>query len=333
MKAFACFFLCFLVQGCAVETPVDDKPGFYYWKTSWDFDDVAARTATETGFQSVYLRLFDVDWDYNNSVARPRGEISLPDSLTSLANFDATPVVFIVNRVFREERDPASLADRIASLIQKYTDRHPALLSSGSYQIDCDWTPETRDAYFVFLRRFSALHPQQTLSVTVRLHQYRERIKNGIPPVGQGLLMCYNFAPVTRQNTDNAIFDLPLLKGYLKSPAYPLPLNAALPSFEWGAAFRGDRFLGLTDSPASLPASPAGNNLFMVEKDTVSRGLFLRPGDLIRYDGPAGHDRLREAVGLLRSKQEIKDLLFFDFQPNLWQQYGVGELLKDYYGQ
>ena len=306
-------------------------PGFYFWSTNFNFSDADARLADSTGFRALYLRLFDVDWDYNAGEATPRGRLSLPDTLPDLAAFDVTPVVFIVNRVFREEAAPAELAQKVTGAINRATAKYPALAAAHRWQIDCDWTPGTRDAYFAFLRYLRQLHPERLLSVTVRLHQYRERANNGIPPAQEGLLMCYNFAPVGEAATDNAIFDPALLRGYLKAPPYPLPLNAALPTFEWGAAFRTGRFLGLTPVPDLLGTTPVGKNRFLLTADTTVAGKFLRAGDVIRYDGPQTAGNLRGAAALLRERPEINDLLFFDHQPELWRRYGVESLIDEFY--
>ena len=307
------------------------NPGVYYWQTTWEFDAKDADLAKSIGLNQLYLRLFDLDWDYNRKETLPKGKIALPDSLRALNGLTLTPVVFIVNRVFREEANPEGLAEKVGEAIDRITENHPPLASAPRWQIDCDWTPGTRDAYFSFLRKLQSLHPTKTLSVTVRLHQYRDRTTNGIPPVTEGLLMCYNMEPVSKRQIKNAIYNLSLMSGYLKAPPYPLPLDAALPLFEWGAAFREDQFLGITAPPASMNTESMGNNQFLLLRDTTSGGRFLRAGDEIRYDGPESKENLYRGIQLLRQKPEIRDLLFFDWQPDLMDKFGTKSLTEDFY--
>jgi hypothetical protein len=270
--------------------------------------------------------MVDVDYDPATGQPVPRAPVQLPDDLSALDSLTVTPVVYIVNEVFRHEVAVDVLADRLLNAVDR--------LGEGQrLQIDCDWTPATRDTYFSFLNKIKDRRPATELSVTVRLHQYRERVQNGIPPADRGLLMCYNMAPVQDHGTRNAIFDLHLLAGYLNNAeTYPLPLDAALPLFTWGAAFRDDRFLGLVDYPeadAALLSFP--NNRYLVAKDTTMGRLLLRAGDEIRGDGPGDYENLRSAVQLLRQRDDIDDLLFYDWRPDRLTDYRVAKLITEYY--
>jgi hypothetical protein len=175
--------------------------------------------------------------------------------------------------------------------------------------------------------------PAKTISVTVRLHQYRERNENGVPPVPEGLLMCYNLSPVEDVDVRNAIFDLDLLKGYLKAEPYPLPLDVALPVFSWGAAFRDGQFLGIISPPGQLGdlLEATSRDRWLVRRDTTVMNTFLRAGDAVRYDGPGSRAALQEAVGLLRKQENLRDLLFFDWQPTELEVWDAAGLIKDYY--
>ncbi|MBC6993626.1 hypothetical protein QWY85_12735 [Neolewinella lacunae] len=332
MSRSSCLLLLGLLLGaCATDDPPPGA-GVYYWKANWAFTAADRTLAQRVGFERLYLRLFDLDWDPGSQSTQPRGPVELPADLVNVAELELTPVVFIVNRVFTYDPDPVALAAKTAAGIQKFSAAHPELARATEWQIDCDWTPSTRDAYFSFLRELQKQRPGLHLSVTVRLHQYREREENGIPPVASGLLMCYNFLPVGDPHSANAIFDLALLRGYLKAPPYPLPLDAALPLFEWGAAFRNEELVGLVDAPVGtenylLPTAPGR---YLLRRDTTLAGTFLRAGDALRYDGPQDHATLLEATALLRQKAEIRSLLFFDWQPELIEKYRVPELISTF---
>lgn len=318
-----CYALCvFLLTDCAPEAPSE---GVYYWRTEWRLDNREEATLLSYNMDRIYVRLFDLDYDFAQSKTLPRGPLQFPTNLhptyggdpyPSRRGLSLVPVIFIVNRVWQHERDPAGLAEQLSQSLDRFATNDPELLAGKHLQIDCDWTPSTREAYFTFLRALQHIRPEWTLSATVRLHQYRERTQNGVPPVDKGLLMCYNMAPVGDPTTRDAIYDEALLTGYLKAPAYPLPLDAALPIFRWGAAFRAGEFLGLTEvvTDSTSYVQNSGTNQFQVVRETEVNGLFLRPGDSIRVDGLANAAELRTAKNTLLSRIFVERLLYYDYQ-------------------
>jgi len=221
MRLLSLLSLVCLLTTCSVPEPSVSStsgPGIYYWKTSWQLSVANQANLRQAGIQQLFLRLFDVDWDFKQGEAHPWGMLQLPDSLILDSTLAVTPVVFIVERVFRQDVDVADLAERIGRTITGLSAQHPALARATRWQIDCDWTPTSRNRYFAFLQALQKRHPEPTINVTVRLHQYRERIDNGVPPVSEGLLMCYNMEPVQKAETTNAIYREDLLRGYLPFP-------------------------------------------------------------------------------------------------------------------
>ena len=297
-------------------------PGVYYWKTSLNIPAEEYALAREYGFTQLYLRLADVDWRYQSGHIDWRGKLTIPER-TPAPPLPVTPVVYLLNDVLRRHPDPEQLGKDLGRFIADYTAAHSAIDWVSRWQIDCDWTPGTRAAYFTVLRTLRAEHPGITLSATIRLHQYRERTENGVPPVDEGLLMCYNLTPVNDFQTPNSIFQLPLLKGYLKAPPYPLPLDAALPVFEWGAAFRDGVLQGIVAPPDSLGGSllPVGPGRYLVQEEVVDGETYLRPGDDVRYDGPESRETMEAAAALLRARPEVRDLHLFDWSPAGWQKF------------
>jgi hypothetical protein len=297
---------------------------FYYWKTTLSSEEVqsAAMARFSPKTEPLYLRLFDVDYSAGHNDAIPVGETNLE---YVVLDRPVAPVVFITNRVFTQLRGGQidSLAARVARRIYKRTyylgervwghaldNATPEVQSVlreqrdsfvidwrqrmiPEVQIDCDWTPATRDAYFRFLKVFKQdyLAQNRRLSCTIRLHQFRERQQNGVPPVDRGTLMCYNVASPKDTSARNAIFDPQLVEGYLKNqPDYPIPLDIALPVFNWGAWFRSGEFRGLLRNWEAPPPGDTslyqalGGNIFQVRRDETIGNDFLREGDLIRLD-------------------------------------------------
>jgi len=346
--SFRCYWLAtlslsfmLLLAGCVEETSVrtpsisrtghtPSGPGIYYWKTTWQLSPTEQQRMYDAGTRQLLLRLFDVDWNFNTNTAQPRGELRLPDALALHPELQITPVVYFVERIFRQDVDTEDLARRVGRSIRSYGQ----FLQPTRWQIDCDWTPKSRQRYFAFLTALQVQNPEIPLSVTVRLHQYRERTENGVPPVPEGLLMCYNMEPVGKVNTTNAIYREDLLRGYLRTSPYPLPLDAALPAFSWGAAFHDVHFLGITPPPDQLGSlvKATENGHYFVLRDTTLGDAFVRAGDDIRYDGIRTTTELVAAAELLRDRPEIRDLHFFDWQPAMMARNDLKAVWNQFYG-
>lgn len=376
LRQLTYLLLLWLLLGCGTADSVPPiartsaLPGVYYWKTDFSFGQADRQAALDNGIKQIYLRVFDVEWSPSRGEAIPLAPVRLPDwdePRLALADLSVVPVVYLTQEVFRKIQDPHALADRIGKAlaqfeetliegsvataygyhnelpfdsIQQRREKEIAAMREASrrWQIDYDWSPTTREAYFAFLRRLGERYPEKEISVSVRLHQYRERTQNGIPPVPHGLLMCYNMAPVQEATTRDAIFDLKLLEGYLKAPPYPIALDAALPVFSWGAAFHGDRFVDIISDFTYQEAAFNGgvfqteeDESTVVQQDTTLSATFLRAGDRIRLDGANTVAELRGAADLLSSRADIKDLHFFDWRPGFYSTYEVPSILQAFY--
>lgn len=359
-RMFRIFFLLFvpcILAACLHKSrPLADGPipvSYYYWKTSLEPGvlDSASLMPYSGMDEPVFLRLFDVDYSAGYGGPVPVGGLFL--SYTEVKR-PVVPVVFITNRVFTQSKTeqldslPAKIARRILARLndlagsarsKAYQDanteqRNWMDLHRDSFvyiwkrqfvpeiQIDCDWTPATRDAYFRFLEMFKKQPLAQvcTLSCTVRLHQFRDRKESGIPPVQRGTLMCYNMSSPRDTSIRNAIFDLSTLQGYLKDqPEYPLPLDVALPVFSWGAWFRSGEFRGLLSGwDAELLSDTTlfralGGNMYQMRIDTVWAGDYLREGDLVRLDMSSDDDIIASKPVLAPIFGPDSRLLFFDW--------------------
>lgn len=326
------FVFALLLDSCATKQDSGLEAGIYYWKTNWDFTAQDQRRADSMQLKTLYLRLMDVDWSEGYQDAVPVAEMrafsywSLRPPTQKLV-----PVVYITQRTWTEltEQQVNQLATRLARRLIKFKDHWDQTVvtqraqaiskdSLGNYdyqlyeaseekikstfnfkrpvevQIDSDWTPGTRAAYFRFLELLKKQLPAHfTLSCTVRLHQFRDREKNGIPPVDRGMMMVYNVADPTQKNTQNAIFDASLIKGYLKGNQYPIPLDWALPLFSWSVWFQQDRFMALINDLEKevVQKNPwtfqhQEGNRYTLLKDTVIGPHYLREGDWIRVESP-----------------------------------------------
>lgn len=257
------------------------------------------------------------------------------------AGLKLVPVVFVENKVFQRlqnESDIADLAKNVATYIQKQTIRLTSnvVLDSATFkneyldikrngytrskklgiyfwqqvqeiQIDCDWTESSKNSYFLFLKSLKQQLAQKNLSVTIRLYPYKYPGKAGVPPADKGVLMCYNLSDLTADNTKNSILDAAVLKSYLSNTKpYPLPLNVALPAFDWLVWKRGSEFRGLIRKSEIL--SPvwtkqiSGTSNYAVITDTSIGTDYYRRGDIIRLEKP-------ESQFLLAAAKMIKENL------------------------
>jgi hypothetical protein len=322
---YSAFLLCIFASGCSHQQPETD---FYYWKTTLDFTPQDRNLCQQIGTQRLYVRFFDINWNSSFGMGVPVGVLQVKKTLNDPAvdGLLIIPTVFIVNRVFEQTRDDqlAVLAKKTATKIRSIARRTGAksFRNYSEIQIDCDWTATTRDRFFQFLRQLQLQEPHLRLTCTLRLHQYRDRRLMGIPPVRSAVLMCYNTGNVKNRIETNSILNLKDVNAYLKGKTYPLPLDVALPMFQWGAWYRGIKFQGLLGALSLESAKKTSflklvdpPNRFQVTADTVFQGSYLRLGDAIRIDGPTTKS-LKATIGQLKKKlgNPVKRVVWFDWE-------------------
>jgi hypothetical protein len=201
---------------------------------------------------------------------------------------------------------------------------HAARLAQlHAVQFDCDWTAGTRAQYFAFLRESTRLFAGQRISSTVRLYQYKYPAKAGVPPVARGMLMCYNAGNVKDPEAVNSIFDRREVMSYLTDQQpYPLPLDYALPIFEWALLYRSGKLEAILST--ALLQREYGYKRYLkdvtdqhatVSEDFVygytSQSIFVRQGDEIRFERPAMDDVAAVAAWLHEHKQTADAALTF----------------------
>jgi hypothetical protein len=323
----------------ACQKPKSMIATFYYWKTELNIDAKEAEQLDQFGADPLYIRFFDVDYDDLRGAPVPVGEMTL----VAMDNISFIPVIFLTTSTFRHlfNNEIDTLAKNISrKLNAQLEDLYFAYSKSTPHntrlnfeawkahfipeiQFDCDWNNNCREAYFKFLYQYRTFYlPKgRKISCTIRLHQFKDPISTGIPPVDHGILMCYNVAPPRDTATENAVFDYEIISNYVKKDAkYPLPLDIALPVFSWGAWFRSGDFKGLlggwNESALSdtLVYKQISRHLYQVKTDTVvNKSDYLREGDIIRLDTPTD-DEIMAAIPLLKPNlRQHGRLVFFDW--------------------
>lgn len=289
------FIVLFLLAACQ-KTPRTIAPAFYHWKTQ------LALTPSETAYldaldcRKLYIKFLDIGKDPLSGEISPYSLLEVKDT-TGLAGKSIVPCVFITNSVFQhistEKLD--WLAVKTAGALTDIGRQFPQP-AFAEMQFDCDWTPATRSSFFNFLKKIrGALPTGTTISVTIRLHQYKFPGQTGVPPVDRGMLMMYNTGDIDDWAEENSIFQPQAAQKYLQgaTPArYPLPLDLALPAFSWALVYRDDALWKIIPDPDFAEFRDTGrfetigetNNRISILKNTFLAGHYLRAGDLIRVE-------------------------------------------------
>jgi hypothetical protein len=270
------------------KSPKQLTPAFYHWKAVYKSNLTEKKVLFRLGVHHLYLRFFDVDWDAGNRQPLPKSVVRFGERPTGLT---VVPVVFVTNRTLLNL--PASavptLGRNIARKIEQIARQNKITIQE--VQLDCDWSPKSRDRYFALLRVVKQqLHVP--MSATIRLHQVKYADQTGVPPVERGMLMFYNMADWKDPNTRNSILDLDVANrytGFLEK--YPLRLDVVLPLFNWTIVYRNGRFLtilnGVQKSQLASSTSlqqQADTNRYIAVRDTAAFGFSVRRGDLFRAE-------------------------------------------------
>ncbi len=297
-----------MLVACREERSV--QPAFYHWKTRMELSPVEYAYLDRLGTRRLYVKFFDVEWDATREMPIPVAEVEITDC----ASYEIVPCVFITNRTFQnlsEDQTPW-LAERVAEKLTALWRQIPHQ-TLCEVQFDCDWTATTRARFFHFLEIFKTRHPEWSVSATIRLHQFRDYVTTGVPPVDRGMLMCYNTGQVENWEEENSILNLAEAQHYLQKSRYPLPLDVALPVFAWGALFRDGRMIRLINNLRSMELFDTArffkiaNNRFEVRKSTYLNGYYLYEGDQIRTEHTDAQ-LLREAAQLLSCRIENRQI-------------------------
>ncbi|MEI6947003.1 hypothetical protein V9K67_07345 [Paraflavisolibacter sp. H34] len=334
MKAFLfwtfllLFSLPMVLAGCSTGPERKVQRAFYYWRSSFQLDSAERKALTGLHCRRLYVKFFDVTWNEESQAPQPAAQIRFSEKPP--AGLTITPVVFITHETLRHLAPMGipELARHLARLTEQLALTH-GLRLSNEVQIDCDWTAATRTPYFRLLQalRREPFFRHKTFSATIRLHQLKYISQNGIPPVDKGLLMCYNMGNLRRPETGNSIIETTELQKYIRNlDSYPLPLDVALPLFDWYVWFRGRQYQGLFHS-YQLPDAGRRERRIVFTRDTVVNGYAFTKGDWLRYEGspPAA---LMEAAKLLDRKLRNKEIsvIFYHLDRHHLNRYQPYEL-------
>lgn len=305
---------------------------FYYWKTVFTLGPKEAQTLQRLSVQNLYVKLFDVDWDEAALSAKPVAKSIFKESPPK--EILITPVVFITQEPLQalDKNGLDSLAIKIAGLLSSIAGANKLNLSN-EVQLDCDWTATTKEAYFHLLDRLKSqpFFKNKLLSATVRLHQLKYLSQAGVPPVDKGLLMCYNMGNLRYPQTKNSIIDENELKKYIRNlETYPLPLDVALPVFDWWVLFEGDAYKGLVRD-FDPEGQEAKKSRIDFTGDTLINGRLFKSGQWLRHESSEAAT-VKACASLIGKKLKTKEpaVILYHLDEQHLTKYSLHELESFY---
>lgn len=311
MKILSLLFAILLLTSCnKVKT---HSYSFYYWKTHLALNETEKKSLNESTDPFLYTRFFDVD--------KVGGKFQPVAVITKDKSFETdkqiVPTVFITNQTFLhiQKEEIHFLAESIHQLIQKQAKDYQ-LKINNEIQIDCDWTAGTKDDYFEFLKELKKISGKD-ITCTLRLHQVKDKILTGIPPVEKVYLMCYSTSSPLENSDKNSILDLNIMKSYLsKLEDYPIKkIEVALPIYSWGIV---TNHLGKHKLINALSAKDLDNPNFKkisdheveILKDGFYFGNFLNKGFKIKVE-EISQEQLNSATEFLNKKISTYNIIYY----------------------
>lgn len=214
------------------------KNAVYYWRTTFQLTDREREFLHRERVERMYLRMFDVVC--NEDMAVPNATLTFGTNVPD--DIEVVPTVFVTVEALRH----AAAKGDLDLLAKKIVKRVTAMCSWNGIdewnelQLDCDWTETTREAFFMLCKDVKERLKGKLLSSTIRLHQLSQEA----PPVDYGVLMVYNTDRFDNVTTENSILNSGTVVSYLnKKLDFSLPLDIALPIFQWDIVFRNDKFV------------------------------------------------------------------------------------------
>jgi hypothetical protein len=326
---------------------------FYFWQnTSYRLQSKEAECLYKDSVQKLYVKFFEVEADENlGNIPVAKSELHInaydfmygPDSIynSTVINLMIVPVIYIRNTIFVQanRKDLDTLADNIVFLTNKiFKERYTGITKTFSeIQIDCDWTPSTKENYFYLLTRIKTLSGK-SISVTLRLYPYKYPDKMGIPPADKAMLMCYNLNNPLSKESENTILETEELKKYLKNvKKYPLHLDVALPVFSWMHIYKNNVFSGFIQTSKSAGLKDIVKEIkphwYVVQKDFLTEdNILLKAGDKLKLEEITA-ESIHTSIAAIQQHVPLTDtttVSLFHLNPHTVTNYSHEEITSFY---
>lgn len=282
-KLFFLLLVLFISVSCSKKEP---KIAFYHWKSNYKTDSLSTKLLGDLKVKQLFVHVFDVDWS---------DDLSAPELKSRLNKLNAFPLgVEIIPVVYLTRR--AVLKADPTQLVQAIVDESEKVLGNSkqhwkAFHWDCDWNDATRKGFFNILETAKQIMPKIEQVSTVRLAQVKYPAKSGVPPVNRVVLMFYNVGEFRQLSELNSILNYSSAEPYLKSiSAYPLPMDLALPAFQWGIHYRLGEVQGIVSEPelaevcADTSWKVIGDTLFQAKSGFFKSGRYFKTGDILKVE-------------------------------------------------
>ena len=142
--------------------------------------------------------------------------------------------------------------------------------------------------------------------------------------------MCYNMGNLKNPSTKNSIIEAAELKKYTASLGdYPLPLDVALPLFDWYVLCRNNEYSGLVKTidinNEAVKKVSAGH--YFILQDTAIDGIELKKGDVLRSEN-SDYNEVLKVAGIISSEINNNNprLALFHLDSLILKKYSTHEL-------
>jgi hypothetical protein len=296
--------MCLLILLCCTSCRKSTtRTAFYYWKTKFEVSTDQQTFLQKTNSQVLYPRVFDIVWDDTHHQPKPNAVLQMGNTPSGII---IRPVIFIANNTFKQITSDAldSLAYKSVKLLAAVAAK--ARFNYDRMQIDCDWTDQTQDKYFAYLKAVKK-YANLSLEATIRLHQIKYRERTGVPPVDRGILMFYNMGHLKPGQSRNSIYNTKDAARYLdRLPGYPLTLDVALPIFSWTIHSRHNQILQLYTKIGSKDLHDAqrfkyNSGTYTAIKSFFMKRIYIKENDSFKLE-ETDLNLLNEAAETLAAK-------------------------------
>ena len=290
---FSIFFLLFFLYYFIGEKEKTSYT-FYHWKSTYGVEVIEKNPPK-------YVKVLDISYAETFTLRKTIFKSKAPKNMV--------PVVYLDNPLWTKMKVKTMVTKVLTALDAM------SLSAYDEIQVDCDWTDESREPYFEFLKLLKE-ESFKKISVTIRLHQVKYHKKTGVPPMDYGVLMYYNMSNFRDMKTRNYILDLDLAKQYhYNFDTYPLALNLALPLYAQATIIRFSKVVGLMEGVRKEMLNEhfkkLKEHLFEVQKTHYFRGRLLYEGDKIRVD-EVSVDVLKKSIESLKEvMNQPKEVIFY----------------------
>lgn len=318
---------------CACKQEKRELFAFYHWKSKARHTPVIAAALAKTATNTLYLHYFDID-RFREGSSPDDGVFPvsvLKEVDPALKQYDIVPVIFIANKVFKQDVDLPALSHRIHELVKQISLHHFGKIP-GHIQLDCDWTESSREQYFELIE---LLKQHYELSATIRLHQIKYQSSTGVPPIKHGVLMLYNVGRL-EDDTQNSILESAVVKQYInEQTTYPLTLDVALPLFSQMVIKSNSKQLRLINGSdrKTLEAKPGifrplSKHNFEVLADTLYKGHYLFKGYKIKVEEVSPREITESFRIIKRSKIKRQQTIFYHLDDPVLHALDLEHLIK-----